>query len=975
MILKKILLQSALFVSLLAISSSTTYLVCYANKKTDSNENSSSVIRTELTPQEKLLNSLNNIKTFDLQASIDFSYQKNNVDGYINFNGSGDFSDLTKIKLQGDVNGKFGSFMLSTSLGFYDQNLYFNLNNNYMYLSTNNVLDFISTLPSMGLNLELPNELTNLNLSQLEEGLLNMTYTQEAEKYYFNYNLSDIVSLIFVSDNNFNLQGIKTNKFSYKDFDIALQVDLKISDLNSLSHKLISPTEVSNGPTYFNFSPAFSLVNGMYSLFKNKQNGVDIKLNLKKDNSDFINANLNLNYDLDKNKISFAGLLNEKENVHHIQAVLEDSTIYANYNDALKVSIENQTINGLVDYLFRKFDDSNVKNIITKISELTNNIDVVNFLSNFPDLNKFVKSLEVKDNTVKVVVDLSYFDSSLSNLSLTFSLDHKNLLGISLNDFSYNGYLLDLNLNPKEYQEVIIDKSSFAKLEYPLMTIPDIKNLINLRKYRLIFDGNVTSIDNETNPIDINGDLQFDLTDNVDNGYGYGSLSVVDQNSYRHNLYIDVKDKNQVLFKYNEKMLGKFKSQTVVDIYDVITDLIKNKDEHFTEIFKDVLSALEESNLTSIIENKDYGKLLSMNIVKNLQTSPEQISLDLDASIIGLKDVFSLVINTSYNEETNSSTIESLQVKDINVSNKTINFEVFLKDFDSSLEKNRLNANDKYLDFSDIKFLILSGINTSNVDDWIFKGKVNLKFSLSILPDFDVNVDIRIKNIKGKIKASFAINDIPVVSGINPNPKLYYAKNRNVVFYYSDNLVYGQRTETGNSNFLGIGTQNFEANFVSTLDNFFDNILDYLLKFTLSLNDSFINMINKSTTNGPTKENPIHYENVLKNFSYNKEGEDFNGAKYPYYLIDLNLEEITKNSDLKTFNVKIYEDNEKNILKGLSIYLGIDVGIEIYLSANVELIDFGKVIDFSDLDNYVSLHKNDKQNQSVTDVINNASYK
>ena len=131
MILKKILLQSALFVSLLAISSSTTYLVCYANKKTDSNENSSSVIRTELTPQEKLLNSLNNIKTFDLQASIDFSYQKNNVDGYINFNGSGDFSDLTKIKLQGDVNGKFGSFMLSTSLGFYDQNLYFNLNNNY----------------------------------------------------------------------------------------------------------------------------------------------------------------------------------------------------------------------------------------------------------------------------------------------------------------------------------------------------------------------------------------------------------------------------------------------------------------------------------------------------------------------------------------------------------------------------------------------------------------------------------------------------------------------------------------------------------------------------------------------------------------------------------------------------------------------------------------------------------------------------
>ena len=145
-------------------------------------------------------------------------------------------------------------------------------------------------------------------------------------------------------------------------------------------------------------------------------------------------------------------------------------------------------------------------------------------------------------------------------------------------------------------------------------------NLINQTKFRLELEGSVKNINSEILPVTINGGLQFDLTDNVENGYGYGELTIVDRSNYTHDLYVDLKDKNQVLFKYNEDLKGKFKTQSVLDLIDLVEQIINEKDEHFMELFGDLINSLGDSGISQIISTGNYGKLLASNIIKDFKT-------------------------------------------------------------------------------------------------------------------------------------------------------------------------------------------------------------------------------------------------------------------------------------------------------------------------------------------------------------------
>lgn len=974
---KGFLVKTGLFISLLSVSGGTTYLACYSQKGNDINNNiDDDTTEPEMTPQEKLINSLVNVKMFDLDARLDLSYQKTMADGFITFNGSGDFSDLNSIKMDGTADIEFGSFNLDTSLGFYNSNLYFKFNESYLYLPGNSLLDFIGTLPSMGMNIAIPDEFLNLDINEFEKELLNMEPIKDVQGYYFTLSLSDNINLMFITDDEYNFKGVRTNKFFYK--DLYLKLEAKLDMVEKTKVELIDPLEIENGPTYTNFNPVFSLINGMYNTFNKKTNGVNINIDLNKFNNevneDLFKLSMDLNYDIDNSLYNIVGNIQENGNEHFVSSSLLDGVLYANYNDAIKFSIGNQTIGSLIDYVLRKVDSNKVDEVLAKITEITNNIDIISILTNFTDLNKLIKSINTTEDKLEVIIDPSILNITADEIKLYFSFSHDEFLGLSIDNFNIEGINGSIQITPKEYTLVSINESEYAKLEYPLATIPHIEELINQTQFRMEFEGSVTNSDASITPVIVDGGFQFDLTDDINNGYGYGELNITDRDSRGHNLYVDLKDKNEVLFNYNKKMKGKFKTQTVIDIVELVKQIVNEKDEHFMELFKDILVALEESEISKIIKDKNYGKLLASNIISNLQTSTNEVSLDIDASLIGIEGKFKLIVKMNYDEENSTSKISSLEVKELKLGTEQIDFKISLKDFDSTLESTRLNASDEYLDFSDIKFLLSLGINTSKTNDWHFKATVGLSFSLALIPDFGVDIDIKIKNIKGNVKAIIAINDIPVLPGVNPNPKLYYGKNRNVVFYYSDNMVYGYRSEYGTTSFIGVGNRKFEAYFVSSLDYFMNNIMDYLLKFALSFSDTIIDSINSSGGSGPTKEDPIKYENVLNDFAYNAVGEDFNGTVCPYYLIDINLIELTKNKDLEQLQIKVYQDKENDRLKGLNIYFKINVSIIITLDASLELVDFGEVLDFTSLDSYVESHKNDTANISVTDTINNAIY-
>lgn len=965
MSLKGFLTKGLIFISSLTVSASATYFICYSQKdKNNSANNNSNDQPIELTPQQKLLASLTGIKKFDLDAKVNLEYQKTIVDGAISFVGSGDVSNLQDIKLSGAFDAKLGVTSFNTNLDYFSNNIYFKFNDNYLYMPTDSILDFIDTLPSMGMNIEIPEELKNLDINKFEEDLLAMEPIKDVTGYYFTFKLNDTIDLVFTTDDNYNFTGLRTNRFYYK--DLYFQLNAKLDSVESTKIELIDPSTTDNHPEYVNFAPAFNLVQGMYNLFSSKTNTVNLDVSLSKldeltsTNNNLADLNLDITYDMENLDFHVNGTVEENANVHNIKLSLLDDVLYGNYNDALKFSLNSQTVGGLIDFLVKKINNQTLTDLLNKLSEGTNNIDIVETITNLTNLNNLITKIVPSENTLEVTIDLTTLGINLDAFTVIFDFTGTKFLGFKIDKFNYQGYNGSLALTTKDYSPLSINPEEYARLEHPLSTLENVFQLMEQTKFRLEFTGNVASTLENVKPATINGGLQFDLTDNVQNGYGYGELTILDRNEYSHNVYVDLKDKNEVLFKYNQQMKGKFKTQSVLDILDLVSELVQEKDEHFMELFGDLINSMNESEIGKILAEKNYGKLLASNLVSNLKTSASQLSIDINGKVIGLDDTFTLVVNYTYNDEECLSTIDSLEVKDLNLNTDVIEFKVSLKNFNDELETTRLPSSDDYLDFSDIKLLLRLGINTSKVNDWHLSTNVSIALgSLSIGALSNISLDIKIKNIQGKIKCAFEIDNLPYVPIVNPS-KYYYPSNRQVKFYYFDDMIYGYRRENVTKTFIGTGAGVYEIYFKATLDEFMDNIIQYICKVGVSLSDSIIDQIKTSGDNSQTTTEPIHYENVLTDFSYNPEGENLNGTNYPYFKLNINLAELTKDKALSAVKLKLYLDTVNERLHGFNAALIIDVGLQISISATATLVDFGEVLDLSYIDEYAQQHAQDE---------------
>lgn len=983
---KSFLQKTLLFVSLLSLSGGTTYLICYSQKNRNlSNSNLDNQNKPiELTPQEKLVSSLTNIRKFDLDAIVDFTYQKTMVDGNITFTGSGDFSNLQSPMIDGSFHADFGSARVDTEIGYYDNNIYFDFNESYLYLPTNNILDFIDTLPSMGINISIPEELKNLDVNAFEEKLLAMEPVKDVQGYYFTLDLNDTISLHFKSDDEYNFTGIRTNRFYYQDLYFQLNADLKTVENTKI--ELVNPSTVEGAPHYTNFAPAFNLVNGMYNLFSKKQNTVGLELSLsQKDkvdpliNNHLVDLNLDLSYNLDDFSVNIKGNAKEKENTHNLDVSLLNKTLYANYNDALKFSIEGETISTVIAYVLEKIGDTRITEIFNQISQSTNDLDIIELITNFTNLNSLIKSINATENSLEVSIDPSILGIEADLLNLNFSFDKTTFLGLSIPNFNISGFNGSLKLTSKQYTPISVDVEEYAKLEYPLYTIEHIYELTQQTKFRLEFAGNVkNTVDSNLAPVTIDGGLQFDLTDNILNGYGYGELNITDRANYKHNVFVDLKDKNEVLFNYNKTMKGKFKTQTVLDLIDLVKQIVQDKDEHFMEIFGGLIQAFEESSIGQILQNKDYGKILASNVLSNLKTSIDSLQVDINGKILGLDDTFTLKVNYSYNEEVSASTIKSLQIIGLNFGNEEINFELSLLNFDDTLESTRLPLYDDYLDFSEIKTLLELGINTSKVNDWHLKSLFHINMNVPIVGDINipVDIDIKIKNIKGKIKAIIDIPEVPLITFVN---KSSTDVSRSASFYLDNGFIYGNRIDVVKKSIFNSTQLTYQKTLRTTLQGFMDNAITYLCSYALGLNDTILNLIQKSTNTGPTPENPIHYEKVLKDFNYNAVGEKFPSTSEttsPFFYLNIDLAEITKNAQLEALKIKLYhnprpvaQSTDKFILKGINVNLLINAGLKIAVGADLELINFGDIIDISKVDEHVSAHKDDNLDEIIVTQI------
>ena len=123
-------------------------------------------------------------------------------------------------------------------MNYYDGKIFFDYSeNSKLYLETDSLLDFVDMIPNYGVDVALPEELTNLDINKIMTDLSSMEPAKVPGGYFFKLSLSDQIDLLFKSDENYNFIGVKTNKFYFEDTYIYLDEERGGRKLLSAAHE------------------------------------------------------------------------------------------------------------------------------------------------------------------------------------------------------------------------------------------------------------------------------------------------------------------------------------------------------------------------------------------------------------------------------------------------------------------------------------------------------------------------------------------------------------------------------------------------------------------------------------------------------------------------------------------------------------------------------------------------------------------
>ena len=140
----------------------------------------------EETPADKFLSNLASSRalegSIDLSISLDKPEESEYVTRALDINDLGDIdlsitdlqitiSDLTNIKVAGDIEVKTGPLDMKLSLGYFDNTIYLDYLDNHFYLKTSDITDVMQMIPTVGESITLPSEFQNLDFDSLISSL------------------------------------------------------------------------------------------------------------------------------------------------------------------------------------------------------------------------------------------------------------------------------------------------------------------------------------------------------------------------------------------------------------------------------------------------------------------------------------------------------------------------------------------------------------------------------------------------------------------------------------------------------------------------------------------------------------------------------------------------------------------------------------------------------------------------------------
>ena len=970
--MNKYIRNTAIFTGIFAIAFGGAFLSQY-KKPSQSTKQSGKIVEYHQTPvapltdKQKLLNSLIEIKQFEVDAKVDmFTEDNNHVT--LNLEGLGDISDFDNIQIDGGINVGLNGTHLNANFGYFDGEIFFDFNESYFRLETESLLDFVKLLPSeYNTQINIPIELEELDLGQVESFIDEMSdkeLTPDGHNYFFVLDLSEKISLKILTDLDLNFTGISIDSISYE--GMIFSADVK---LNRVQDAVLNNPK-NNVELYYkyqDFKPVFTLFDAFYTLSKEKQNTINVDLSVYKNvenvKKGLVNTNLDISYDLlsENHAYSLDGVIksdfnddNKMKSVAYSFALLND-TIYAHYGD-IAISVENDSINALMDYVLDKIGVDDINKMIDSMSETLNSDKIIELTEKASQL---LGKITLTSEQLGIGLNTSIFSTDKVDLSdlkveINFSSSTSKLTTIEIKGVKVNEYEGDVVLSFNGYKPFNLDAVTYQQIDslIPMAGLYDIYK--DQTKFRIEFDADIAQEGKED--ITVDGGLQFELDperqleghSNV--GYGYGLVSITDRKDVVHNIYADMKSVDEILMRYStvigdskrdsqtNPLYAKMKVQTIMDIGEIAWNIVKDPDEHFYEIINTLIGNVYDMPIYDAIENQNYQVLLTTNYVNRFEVGNGYFEMDIALDILAFEDTsFTLRVEYDLNSW-ETACIKALKVSNFEFKGMTFNFNAYLKSFDESLASGRLSPANSYMDFSDLKVLLQLGLNTSENNYYHFTtSKCNIKFSFFNLP-FDIEIDARIWTNHGDVEVSADIQ-IPVIGLLNGENS---ASDRVGHIYYHDGYIYVRRTDkTKEGGFLGIGAKKYSNDYRAKyeVNDFLPDFVKILCVDLMVIRDTWYDMINSSITKTSTADYQMKYEKILKDFVYSADGH--------YFYFDVDIAEIANNTQLKKLTAKVLTDDTNTQLKGINPYmeigllgsLGITFDIEIVLSDASKIAD------------------------------------
>ena len=980
----KIFQKSMLGTGVFALSLGVTFWIASCVMKPTANQSINNNVLPQgnnlETPGDRLLNSIFNYEAMNFDADISILMQDNTK---LDFNlvGQTQIKDLDNIKLSADLSANLDGALIDGQFGYFGDTLSFSLENVcYFKLQTQDLMDFIAMVPTYGVTLEVPESLSNLSIDDLTDSIASIApedkKTTPSGDYYYNLSFGSgdqAINVMVLTDTNDYFKGIRVETFYYQGNKFSINATIQENNVFTR----VNPLDYDTENKYQDFSPMFTLFDVFYDLTKKEQLGIsaDIVLESKEegsaDFSEMLSANFAVNMDVAESLYGIKATVNENSRTHIANFAYAEQTIFAKFHN-VAISIGSETISDLITYVIRQIDQDTISGLFSNLSEGAGDFDIGGLSTS---LKNMIKNISVSSGNFSMTIDLKEFgleDCSLITLGVDFSNEKVDRIYVSRSEIKNIAFSLDLRF--VDYVEPTINKDEYTSLEPALIAVQSIMELLDENRFRLELDANLDNEDPSKGDIAISGGVQFALdpnrTETSNNGFGYGELTIVDGDGYHHNIKANMESMEEIYLSYNDTMNVSFNIQTLKDMFGVIMDLVEDPDDHFLELFGELLDRLNNSPLALALAG-DYGLLLQYDIISNLNINTTGLSFDISFAIFGMDNMSAHIAITYEMVENANGTYSYLfhtfGISNLNFEGMNISATIELKEFDDSLNSTRLDPSLEYMDFSDIKVLLELGINTSKFNYYHFTTTVNATLTAIglDLKDIEIPMDIKIRNDHGKVQVAAEI-DMPIVKlllvPVNGAPDGYYsASNRKVSFYYTseENYFYIHRTETVKTALIFGKTVTYDLCERLTVDYFLDNILEIIMADMFGFGDTVMSLIESSTSSSGSSQ--MHYEKILEDFQYNK--------KDNYFEFALNVNELANTTVFTSTVLKVYSNPADNQLTGISATTSISVGLKINLNLHLSLADASIELNnsnrLSKLESHLASHSGDTLNTKI----------